>query len=79
MGELDFDTPARIIDAAHRAALRGFTRYTAPDGAAVVKDAVRAKLLRDNGLTYKSSEIHVASGCKQVIYNAFAATLNHDD
>ena len=79
VGEPDFNTPARIVEAAHAAALGGFTRYTAPDGAPVVKNAVREKLLRDNGLDYAPAELHVASGAKQVIQNAFAATLDPGD
>lgn len=79
IGELDFDTPRAVADAAHKAALDGFTRYTAPDGAPLIKDAVRAKLLRDSGLAYERNEVHVTSGCKQVLYNAFAATLEAGD
>ncbi len=79
VGELDFDTPEHIVRSADAAARRGFTRYTAPDGAAVVKDAVRVKLKRDNGLDYDRDEVHVASGAKQVIHNAFAATLDPGD
>lgn len=79
LGEPDFDTPTRIVEAAYVAARGGFTRYTAADGAPVVKNAVRAKLLRDNRLDYAPAEIHVASGAKQVIHNAFAATLDPGD
>ena len=79
VGEPDFATPSRIVDAAHAAARSGFTRYTAPDGAPVIKGAVRQKLIRDNHLAYSHDEIHVASGCKQVIHNGFAATLNPGD
>lgn len=79
LGEPDFKTPTRIVEAAHAAAQAGFTRYTAPDGAPVIKNAVRQKLLRDNRLDYATAEIHVASGAKQVIYNAFAATLDPGD
>ncbi|MDP3761197.1 MAG: pyridoxal phosphate-dependent aminotransferase [Ramlibacter sp.] len=79
LGELDFDTPARIVEAAHKAALEGFTRYTAADGAAPIKDAVREKFRRDHGLSRGRDEIHVASGCKQVIFNALAATLDPGD
>ena len=79
VGELDFDTPASVIEVAHVAAKRGYTRYTAPDGAPPVKDAVRTKIARDNGFAFERNEIHVASGCKQVIHNAFAATLDPGD
>ena len=79
LGELDFATPPRIVDAAHAAALAGETRYTAADGGPRIKDAVRQKLQRDNGLDFPPANIHVASGCKQVIYNALAATLESGD
>lgn len=79
VGEPDFPTPPEVVDAAHEAARRGFTRYTAPDGAALVKDAVRVKLARDGLPPYGRSAIHVASGAKQVISNALAATLDAGD
>lgn len=79
LGELDFNTPGRIVDAAHNAAINGMTRYTAPDGTAELKQAIQAKFLRDNGLGFALNEIHVASGCKQVIHNALAATLDAGD
>lgn len=79
VGELDFNTPEPIIEAAHAAAQRGFTRYTAADGAPLVKDAVRLKLQRDNGLSYRNEEVHVASGAKQVIFNALMARLDPGD
>lgn len=79
LGEPDFETPAGAIAAAHAAAERGFTKYTAPDGDELVKRAVSRKLARDNDLAYGLDEIHVVSGSKQVIFNAFAATLNSGD
>lgn len=79
VGEPDFETPERILEAAYAAAKRGFTRYTAADGAPVVKEAVRSKLDRDNKLSYELAEIHVASGAKQVIFNALTALLDPGD
>jgi len=79
VGEPDFDTPAHIIEAAHRAAKAGKTRYTAADGGPEVKAAAIEKFRRENGLTFTPEQIHVASGAKQVIYNAFAATLEPGD
>jgi aspartate aminotransferase len=79
VGEPDFETPRFIIDAAHEAALNGETRYTAPDGNAKVKSAVSEKLQRENGVEYATAEIAVVSGCKQAIFDAFAATLNEGD
>jgi len=79
LGELDFNTPEAIIDAASEAAKKGFTRYTAADGAPLIKRAIIEKFARENRVTYAMDEIHVASGAKQVIYNAMAATLDPGD
>jgi len=79
VGELDFDTPPEIIEAAHEAALAGQTRYTAPDGTPALKAAVVEVLQRDQGLTVRADNVHVASGAKQVIHNALAATLEPGD
>lgn len=79
VGELDFDTPDHVVAAAQRAARQGFTRYTATDGHPVIKEAVRVKLIRDNQLPYAHPELHVASGCKQVIFNALASTVDPED
>jgi len=78
-GEPDFDTPDHIKQAAIRAIERGETKYTALDGTPQLKDAIRLKFERDNGLVYASHEITVGTGAKQVIYNAFMATLNPGD
>jgi len=78
-GEPDFDTPDHIKQAAIRAIERGETKYTALDGTPQLKDAIRLKFERDNGLVYASHEVTVGTGAKQVIYNAFMATLNPGD
>lgn len=44
-----------------------------------LKAAIVAKFARENGLKYETNQIHVASGGKPVIYNAFVATLNPGD
>ncbi|MGH1482241.1 MAG: pyridoxal phosphate-dependent aminotransferase [Geminicoccales bacterium] len=79
LGEPDFDTPSHIVEAAHRAALDGQTRYPPTGGTKALKDAVRAKFLRDNGLTFSANEIVVSNGAKQVIFNALMATLEDGD
>jgi aspartate aminotransferase len=78
-GEPDFDTPDNVKEAAIRAIRDGKTKYTDPDGMPELKEAICAKFARENGLTYKTSQIHVAPGGKPVIYNAFLATLNPGD
>ena len=44
-----------------------------------MKEAICAKFARDNELTYTPSQVTVGTGGKQVIYNAFMATLNAGD
>ena len=78
-GEPDFDTPENIREAGKRAIDSGKTRYTAVDGIPELKAAICSKFLRENGLTYTPSQIHVSSGGKPVIYNALLATLNPGD
>ncbi len=78
-GEPDFDTPAHIAQAAKDAIDAGRTRYTAPGGIPELKAAIARKLERDSGLAYAATEIVVATGGKQVIASAFAATLDPGD
>lgn len=78
-GEPDFDTPQNIKDAAVAAIAAGKTKYTAVDGIPELKQAICAKFLRDNDLTYSPAQVTVGTGGKQVLYNAFMATLNPGD
>ena len=79
-GEPDFDTPDNIKEAAIKAIRDGkASKYTNVDGIAELKDAVVKKFKRENGLDYKASQITVGTGGKQVLYNAFIATLNPGD
>ncbi len=78
-GEPDFPTPPHIVAAAYEAMRNGETRYTAVDGTAALKKAVAGKFRRENGLDYAPSEITVAGGAKQIIYNALLATLAPGD
>lgn len=78
-GEPDFATPQAIRDAAVAAIEGGDTRYTAVDGTPALKQAICAKFKRDHGLDYEPAEITVGTGGKQVLYNAFMATLNPGD
>jgi len=78
-GEPDFDTPDHIKEAAIAAIRAGDTKYTAVDGTPALKAAVCRKFARDNGLAYTPEQITVATGGKQVLYNAFMATLDPGD
>ncbi|MCE2574945.1 pyridoxal phosphate-dependent aminotransferase [Komagataeibacter sp. FNDCR2] len=79
LGEPDFATPPAVIEAAHRAALDGQTKYPPVDGTPALKDAVIRKFARENALDYAPAEIMVSNGGKQVIFNAFMATVQPGD
>ena len=78
-GEPDFDTPDNIKDAAIQAIKNGDTKYTAVDGTPALKKAIQAKFKRENNLSYDLNQITVGTGGKQVLYNAFMATVNKGD
>ncbi len=78
-GEPDFDTPDNVKNAAIKAIQDGDTKYTAVDGTPALKEAISAKFKRENGLDYSPAEITVGTGGKQVLYNAFQATVNAGD
>ena len=78
-GEPDFDTPQNIKDAAIAAIKAGKTKYTPPDGIPELKQAICAKLKRDNELDYTPAQVSVGTGGKQILYNALMATLNPGD
>ena len=75
LGEPDFDTPIHIIEAAYQAALDGQTRYTPTGGTADLKAAIVSKFHRENNLTFAADEVIVSNGAKQVIFDAFMATI----
>lgn len=79
LGEPDFATPAHIVEAAHQAALAGKTKYPPTQGDTELRSAIAAKLKKDNALDYAADEIIVSNGAKQVIFDAFMATLEPAD
>jgi aspartate aminotransferase len=78
-GEPDFDTPDFIKTAAIEAINKGFTKYTAVEGIATLKEAICQKFARENNLQYKPKNVIVGVGAKQVIYNAMMASLDPGD
>ena len=78
-GEPDFDTHDNIKNAAIKAINDGHTKYTAVDGIVELKKAIQAKFKQENNLDFALSEITVGTGGKQVLYNAFMASLNPED
>ena len=79
VGEPDFDTPLHIRQAAVEAMNKGATRYTLMAGTVELRQAIAAKLERENGLKYGLDEIIATSGAKSAIYSAFSITLEPGD
>ncbi|VAW50503.1 Aspartate aminotransferase [hydrothermal vent metagenome] len=78
-GEPDFDTPDHIKQAAIDAINQGFTKYTAVDGTAGLKQAIINKFKRENGFDFTAEQILVSVGGKQAFYNLCQTLLNEGD
>jgi aspartate aminotransferase len=78
-GEPDFDTPEHIKEAAIKAIHAGYTKYTNVEGITELKEAIVKKFEIDNYIKYKSQEVIVGVGGKQILFNALLATLNPKD
>ena len=79
IGEPDFDTPDHIKQAAVKAINDGHTGYTPIGGIPALKTAIAEKFQRENGLAYDAEMITIGAGGKQIIFNAFLATLEPGD
>ena len=78
-GEPDFDTPDHIKAAGKAAIDRGETKYTPTNGTPVLRKAIVDKFKRENGLDYKTDQVTIGVGGKQVIFNAVLATVQDGD
>lgn len=79
LGEPDFPTPEHVCEAAVRAIAEGQTRYTPINGSIALREAIVRKFARDNALACTPADISVGCGGKQVIFQAFMATLDPGD
>ncbi|MBP0611573.1 pyridoxal phosphate-dependent aminotransferase [Chryseobacterium sp. cx-311] len=79
LGEPDFDVPEKVKQAAHVAIDQNYSHYSPVPGFLELREAIAAKLKRDNGLNYKPTQICVSNGAKQAILNVLAAVLNEGD
>lgn len=79
VGEPDFNTPDHIKAAAKKAVDDNFSRYSPVPGYADLREAIVAKLKRENNLDYTTSEILVSNGAKQSVCNTLMALVNDGD
>jgi aspartate aminotransferase len=78
-GEPDFDTPDNVKSAGIDAIRRGETKYPPVSGIPALRDAIAKKFKRENNLDYRPEQTIVGTGGKQILFNAFMATLNPGD
>ena len=78
-GEPDFDTPDSIKQAAIDAINKGYTKYTAVDGTASLKQAIINKFKRENDFDFNTDQILVSVGGKQAFYNLCQTLLDEGD
>lgn len=79
LGEPDFNTPDFIKAAAIQAINDNYNSYSPVDGYVELKQAIKEKFKRDNGLNYDLNQITVSTGAKQALYNIASALLNPGD
>jgi aspartate/methionine/tyrosine aminotransferase len=80
IGQPDFDTPRFIRDAAKQALDDGYTRYPPAKGFADLRQVIAKKLKEENRIDADpETEIYVAVGAMQVIFNTCLHMLNPGD
>jgi len=80
IGEPDFVTPPRIIQAGVRSLERGMTHYTSNSGILELREALAGHLEGLYGVQYDpESEILVTVGVSEALYLALTAVLNPGD
>ena len=78
-GEPDFGTPEHVKEAAADAMRAEDTKYPKTAGNPPLREAIVEKFNRDNGLDLTVDNVIACTGAKQVIFNAFMATLEPGD
>ena len=79
VGEPDFGTPENICEAAEKAIKAQKTKYTPVAGIPELREAICAKLKKDNGLEYTPDCVSVGSGAKQSLVNAILSICQEGD
>lgn len=76
VGEPDFNTPDYIKKAAVEAVEDNYSRYSPVPGYLWLRQAIAAKLERENGLVYDPGQIIVSNGAKQALCNTLMALVD---
>ncbi len=79
VGEPDFMTPDFIKEAGKKAIDDNFSKYSPVPGYMDLREAISAKLARENHLSYSPKETIVGTGGKQGVCNAILSLINSGD
>lgn len=79
VGEPDFMTPEHIKEAGKKAITDNYSKYSPVPGYPALRNAISAKLKKENNLDYKASEIIVGTGGKQGVCNTIMALVDEGD
>ena len=78
-GEPDFNTPEHIKEAAKIAIDANYSRYSPVPGYPALRNAIVAKLKKENGLEYSAAQISCANGAKQSVCNLMLVLIDEGD
>ncbi len=79
LGEPCFETPAEIVQSTYEAIKSGYTRYSNPSGLPELRELIRDKLLRENGIAARVENIIITPGAKQAMLLALMSILEPGD
>jgi len=79
VGEPDFKTPQRIIDAAYKAMNEGKVFYTPTKGIPELLNAIAEKMQRENGVPAAADNVIVTPGAKYAIFEAMMCLIEEGD
>ena len=78
-GQPNFRTPSHIIEAAHQAALDGYTAYTPNAGLESLRELCAEKVRRENQIDAQAENIVVTVGSEGAVASAFVAVVETGD
>jgi len=79
IGEPDFDTPKRIVEAGQRALEEGWTRYGPTPGLPELRQAIAAHVSRTRGIPVDPEHVSVVPGGKPMIFFPMLALVEPGD
>tara|TARA_B100000575_G_scaffold259332_1_gene231502 strand:- start:3494 stop:4711 length:1218 start_codon:yes stop_codon:yes gene_type:complete len=78
-GELPFQTPKYIRESLYDAIELAKDKYSDPSGILELKEAIVDKFGTENNLRFRTEEIVIGSGVKELFFNIMASTISKND